>query len=180
MLRSNSKHKGTFVARKLKRRCHNFVPQSWYLLWVKHLETVPPPAIRLWVFPLGGWRRNKHCQMYNRPIFGFKMVPSAAPSYIEEHIKSWAQSSWESKHTKSQYSALLGYFLVAHRMPYFSVLGILKYDSLVGWLTNWLVIGWYQGIFGSWSTGTDNGANYSTTDSIFAWQANISTALGTG
>ena len=30
---------------------------------------------------------NKHCQMYNRPIFGFKMVPSAAPSYIAEHNK---------------------------------------------------------------------------------------------
>ena len=26
--------------------------------------------------------------------------------------------------------------VVAHRMPYFSVLGILKYDSLVGQLTS--------------------------------------------
>ena len=82
--------------------------------------------------------------------------------------------------TFNSFLRLLGPQIVAHRMPYFSVLGILKYDSLVGWLTNWLVIGWYQGIFGSWSTGTDNGANYSTTDSIFAWRANISTALGTG
>ena len=29
-----------------------------------------------------------------------------------------------------------GGVLLAHRMPYFSVLGILKYDSLVGQLTN--------------------------------------------
>ena len=72
VLRSNSKHKGTFVARKLKRRCHNFVPQSWYLLWVKHLETVPPPAIRLWVFPLGGWRRKQTLATVQQTDFWFQ------------------------------------------------------------------------------------------------------------
>ena len=30
---------------------------------------------------------NKHCQLYNRLIFGIKIVPSAAPSYIAEHNK---------------------------------------------------------------------------------------------
>ena len=72
MLRSNSKHKGTFVARKLKRRCHNFLPQSWYLLWVKHLETVPPPAIRLWVFSLGGWRRKQTLPTVQQTDFWFQ------------------------------------------------------------------------------------------------------------
>ena len=69
---SGEKYYVTFVARKLKRRCHNFVPQSWYLLWVKHLETVPPPAIRLWVFPLGGWRRKQTLATVQQTDFWFQ------------------------------------------------------------------------------------------------------------